>query len=796
MLPVGTVTFLFTDIEDSTRLWDAHPQVMGTALAWHDGQWQRLIADHGGQVVKTTGDGVHAVFGSAVDAVNALVAGQRQMAAKSWPQIGPLRVRAALHAGAADLRDGDYYGSTVNRAARLMSVAAGGQMLLSAAVAELVVEQLPDRVTLIDLGQQRLRGFQRPERVFQLGHPDLPAGFPPLPSALAAPHNLPPQLSSFVGRQAQLQELVARLAGGAAGGEEWGATRLVTISGPGGAGKTRIALEVGRRLLDRFPDGVWLVELAAVAEPELLVSTLAAVLQLQERADIGPLDLVVAYLASKRALLLLDNGEHLIAETARVSEHLLRACPQLRLVVTTREPLRIPGESVYLLPALSVPPSDGASVSALQAAEAVQLFVERAQSVKGAFRLTAQNAAAVAHICRELDGLPLAIELAAARVRSFTPQQIARRLEDRFSLLKAGRRTATARQQTLAGLIDWSYQLLSPPEQTLFRRLAAFADGWTVTAAEAICPDVDVLDLLPELVDKSLVTPAETTDEHEDEPRYHYLNSIRQYAYLKLSESDELPATQRRLMDYYVRVAAEWDGRLDLGNPVPWLDRFEREHGNMRQVLQWGLALAPEQALRLAGNLSGFWGRRAYNSEGARWLQATIEAVREPSAAAAAARAKAHLGLASVANAKGDTELALRSAHQSVALYRDLDDPEGLGRALARLAYLALLRNEVDRAQEALTESKALGEQTGDFVIRSMAAGLQAELRLRFGEDLGDVRAMVEANQQLIEAWGDPYGTAMNALGLARMHMAQQQWSQAVARSRLAETHFADLGDR
>jgi class 3 adenylate cyclase len=481
--PTGTVTFLFTDIEGSTRLWEQQPEAMEEALARHDALAAGIIQQHDGHLVKHRGEGdsLFAVFTRAADAVAAGVALQRALHTEPWPAQANLRVRVALHTGDALLRDGDYFGAAVNRCARLRAVAHGGQTLLSSATQELIRDVLPEGMGFRDLGEHRLRDLARPERVFQLLHPDLPDDFPPLSSLNTLPNNLPQQVTSFIGREKEMADVRRLLA----------TTRLLTLTGSGGTGKTRVSLQIAADLIAGEGDGVWLVELAPLADASLVPQAVATALGVREEPG-KPLDqTLVEFLKPKRLLLLLDNCEHLLAACAELAGLILRGCPGVQIIATSREGLNIPGETTYRLPSLSLPdprhlPSTAESLSQY---EAVRLFIDRATAAVPSFAVTNQNAPAVAQLCVRLDGIPLAIELAAARVKAMSVEQINGRIADMFRLLTGGSRTALPRQQTLRAAIDWSYDLLSEKEKILLRRLSVFAGGWTIEAAEQVCSD-------------------------------------------------------------------------------------------------------------------------------------------------------------------------------------------------------------------------------------------------------------------------------------------------------------------
>jgi predicted ATPase len=503
------------------------------------------VEGHRGVVVKTTGDGAHAAFADPLDAIAAVVELQLALADAAATGGLALRVRSGVHAGVVERRDNDFFGSPVNRAARIMGAAHGGQVLLSQAIVDLVRDRLPPEVALRDLGAVRLRDLTGSERLYQLVHSRLQRDFPALRSLEATPNNLPQQLTSFIGREQELAD-VARLLG---------TTRLLTLLGVGGLGKTRLSLQAAADMLDAWPDGVWFVELAPLADGQRVAPAVAAVLGVKEAAGQSVREALQRHVRDRRLLIILDNCEHVLQACAELSRSLLEAGPGLRILASSREPLHVAGEATYQVPPLAAPDSgQGAQPAALSRYAAVQLFVARAAAAQPAFRLTAQNAAAVAAICRHLDGMPLALELAAARVRALSPEKIAERLHDRFRLLVGGDRTALPRQQTLRALIDWSHDLLAEPERALLRRLAVFAGGWTLEAAEAVgagdgIEPADVLDLLTHLVDKSLVVV------EAEGGRYTMLETVREYAQDRLDAAGDGDGARARHLAFHVALA-------------------------------------------------------------------------------------------------------------------------------------------------------------------------------------------------------------------------------------------------
>jgi predicted ATPase/class 3 adenylate cyclase len=578
-LPTGTVTFLFTDLEGSTRLWEEHPDAMQGALARHDEILRDAIAEHGGHVVKMTGDGAHAAFASADDAVCAALDAQLAFAAEDWERVGALRVRMGVHTGPADQRDGDYYGTAVNRAARLMSAAHGGQVIVSLATEEHLRDSATGGIELVDLGDVRLRDLSRPERVFQAVAPGLDADFPPLHSLDAFPGNLPVQVSSFVGRDGEISAIAKAL-------DE---SRMVTLTGVGGVGKTRLAVQVAADVLPSFADGAWLCELAAARDVDSMVQLVAATLGVQPRQGSSFQGAILDFLRGKQLLLLLDNCEHLLAAAGDLADRIVRQCVQVRILATSREGLGVEGEFIRALRSLPVP-APGTDAETALGTDAVRLFADRAYAATGDFSLDASHALTVAEVCRRLDGVPLAIELAAARVSAMSPSEIAARLDERFRLLTGGRRTAVERHQTLRATVDWSYSLLTETEQLVFCRLGCFAGSFGAEAAQAVAransvEDWDVLDALTSLVDKSMVVAERTVDG----TRYAMLETLRQYALEGLDAAGDADDWRRAHADYYARFAEHAAAGIYGPEEFTWRPRVRAELDNLRAAVDWAL---------------------------------------------------------------------------------------------------------------------------------------------------------------------------------------------------------------
>jgi predicted ATPase/class 3 adenylate cyclase len=614
------LTFLFTDLENSTSLWEQFPDEMQSASARHDVLMRAIIERHHGRVVKTTGDGFHAAFESPLDGIAAALAGQQALTAEPWPEAtGQLKVRMGLHTGESQERDGDFYGSNVNLAARVMGLGYGGQILLSEVTATLIKNHPPQECTLLDLGEHRLKGIAEPEQIFQLCHPDLVAEFPPLKSLATFKHNLHRQLSSFIGREKELADVKRLLK----------ETQLLTLLGPGGTGKTRLMLQVAEEVIEDYPDGVWLVELAPLTDPNLIPERVASTLNIQEQSGRPILDTLTDYLRRKELLLLLDNVEHLVRASAEFAEHLLAQCPKLTILVTGREALFIDGETTIQIPSLSIP-KEIQTLDEITTSEGVQLFIERARAVRPDFVINEKNAATVAEIVRRLDGIPLALELAAARLRMLTVEQIAARLNDRFRLLTGGRRTALPRQQTLQALIDWSWQLLDDQEHVLLRRLSVFSGGWALEAAQAIAgfdplDEFEVFDALEQLINKSLVIVRYLP---EGEARYNMLESIRQFAQDKLFAAGEGEMLRDRHVDYFVALVDQF-GQSGVGSEFfAWMKRFSLESDNLRAVVEWIAEDYPQLALHFTGILLQYDPIWLPYREARSWLEPVIEHAR------------------------------------------------------------------------------------------------------------------------------------------------------------------------
>lgn len=790
-LPAGTVTLLFTDIAGSTRLLNRLGDRFADLHADQRKIIRAAIKKWSGFEVDTQGDAFFAAFPRATDAVSAGVDIQRSLANHDWPDKVEVRVRMGLHAGEPLVAQEGYIGMDVHRAARIAQIGHGGQVLLSESVVALVRDQLPEDLKLRDLGEHRLKDLSRPEVIYQLLIPGLQVDFPPLISSDTRRNNLPVLLTSFVGRETQIEDIKTLL----------NKRRLVTIIGAGGVGKTRLSLQVAADLLPVFEEGVWLVELASITNPDLVLQTVMDVLALRETNPNEVLSSLVGYLVDREILLVFDNCEHLIDVCAQLIEQILIHCPRVKVLATSRETLDISGEIAYQVPSLSIPdPGKNICVDDLMQYEAIKLFVDRSRSVKVDFELTDMNSPLVAKICCRLDGIPLAIELAAARVKVMPLEQLATRLDDRFHLLTGGGRTALSRHQTLQATMDWSFLLLSEKEKKLFRRLAVFVGGWTLEAAEAVCSydgvdQIEVLDLLAHLINKSLIYVLEV----QGEARYRRLETIRQYSIEKLIESGETEIIRNRHLVFFTEIAEDAIPKFIGPEQKEWLTRFENDHDNFRVALEWSQTSPEliERGLHLAWALSRFWRKRGYLSEGRERLTAMLQysetfdypllraqvldglghlaylqsdypatrtafegslsIFRSLGDEGRAGAASALLGLGNVDTEEGDYENSPLLFEESLVLSREIGDKAGIAEALRNLGWAAMRPGDYPRAEERLQEALFLFRETSNMEgIASSLSGL-GEIAVRRGDyqqSLDCLEESLEIRRGFRNKWG------------------------------------------
>jgi predicted ATPase/class 3 adenylate cyclase/DNA-binding CsgD family transcriptional regulator len=756
LLPTGTVTLLLADAEGSTQLWETQPDEMTAAFARLDGARSDLIAAHGGMrpVEQGEGDSFVVAFARASDAVSCALELQRA-------PLAPIRLRIGVHTGEVQLRDeGNYIGPTINRTARLRDLGHGGQILVSGTTEALVIDMLPPDAWLTDLGTHELRGVPRPERVVQLCHPDLCNEFPPLRvSKAVASQRLPMQLTSFVGRNTELPQVRELLT----------QNRLVTLTGAGGAGKTRLAIQIAGQLSGEFGDGVWYVDLAPITDPELVPVTVARALGLPDQPGRSTMDTLTRFLADRQMLVVLDNCEHLLDASAALVNALLATAARLTLLTTSREPIGVPGEVSWRVPSLSL------------RTEAIDLFTDRARHARPEFVVTDDNAAVVAEICARLDGLPLAIELAAARVRALSLAEILESLHDRFRLLTGGARTAGRRQQTLRASVDWSHALLTEPERVLFRGLAAFLGGFDFDAAQTVASGGEVerfqvLDLLTLLVDKSLVV----ADDTGGRTRYRLLETVRQYALEKLGESGEADAVRARHRDHYTAMAAV----LDAPAGTDYEHRLEQadiEIDNLRAAFAWSREnSAIELALTLASSLQPLWQARGRIREGRAWFDtalADLDAQHPEVAAAVRARA---LGDKAVLDTWAGAAASTDQAEEALAIARDVDDPALLARTLTACGFIAGAGYNSEVARACFAEAIGLARAVDDRWRLSRILALQAQGAEIAGDLLG-IRAAGEEGRDLADAIGDRFNSRACRFYLGMSQTARGDLAGAVA---------------
>ena len=750
----GTVTLLFVDIEGSTRMLGR----LGDRYAAVLRDFHRLLAEsatlHNGALVDTAGDGAFFAFPTATGALQAAVAAQLGLAGHEWPDEGGLKARMGMHTGEALNVDQRYVGMDVHRAARITAAGHGGQILLSGTSRELLGGAMPTGVTLRDLGMHQLKDLPEPERIFQVVSAELPADFPPLRSLDAWPNNLPRQLSSFVGRGDAVQEVGALL----------GTSALLTLTGPGGVGKTRLALEVARQTADACPDGAWLIDLSAIGDGKLVCEAVASTLKIKEQPGIDLTDTLVSQIGQRQLLLLLDNCEHVLEPTAGLVDTLLQSCSEVRVLATSQEALRISGESLYPVRSLSLPDPETARLDAIATNEAVRLFVERAQAVNPGFQLNEANARSVAQICQRVDRIPLAIELAAARVRALSPDQIAARLDDRFRLLTDGGRTTMPRHRTLLAAVDWSYDLLSTAERELFARLSIFAGTFSLEAAEAVCSGGaiardDVLDLLTRLIDRSLAVSVDAPGE----ARYKVLETLRQYGEGKLAATGDLVTLRRRHRDYFASLVDEARPAFFAGpEPSAWVQRLAREHDNLRAALAFSDE-DPEGALpelQMAAGLWRFWEIRGHLAEGRAWLgRALTRNVAEVSDI----RANALTGAGMLAAQQGDGPAAISLLESAVELLRVIGNPMSIAVAISNVANVAAEHGDLERARALYEEGVSLTRQGGEARVTAFALLNLADVAARQGRD-AEAQERYDEALGTFRATGDLFGVAL-ALG-------------------------------
>jgi predicted ATPase/class 3 adenylate cyclase len=807
-LPSGTVTFLLTDIEGSTALWERLPEAMRLTIARHDALLTEGIEQHGGFVVRSRGEGdsFFAVFGRANDAVAAARDIQQALRVEAWPTKMPLRVRMAMHTGEAELRADDYFGSAVNRCARLRAIAHGGQVLISRATYDLIRDAAPERVELLDLGEYHLKDILRPERVFQIAESDAPSAFPPLRAFEARPNNLPVQTTTLIGREREVAEVTQLLLND---------VRLLTLSGPGGIGKTRLAVEVAQRLAERGAMSVAFTELAPIADPSLVPHAIAAAVGVRQRVDHAVLETVIDWLRPVRLLLVLDNCEHLVAACAAVAQTLRRACPELRILATSRAPLAVSGEAVWSVPFLTASADEASEPEPNEYGEAVQLFVERARLKLPGFRLNAENADAVVEICRRLDGLPLAIELAAARVQLLPPAAMLSRLDRRLALLVGGTKDLPTRQQTMRAAIAWSYDLLDDTERAVFRQLGIFAGGFSLEAAEAVCsganeggsrpdgssmakalppavsvPDSHLLDVLDSLLAKNLVRQAHTVDE----PRFRILETVREYAQEQLQASEQFGAVRDRCVAFFLALAEEAAQKLLGREQLEWLERVDLELDQLRALIGWSRngEVSSEVGLRLVGALVRYWEYRGLTIEGHDWVVAMLATPEASARTPATARA---LYSAAIFAAMRDNPDQGPLARESATIFQEAGNLQEAGRSFAQQAVAEMRLGNLVAARALLEHSVAIAREHSDQWGLAFALGQLGAIAYRESAFAAAREFRAEA-ASVARAIHDGHTLGLALAGLGQVARAQGNYDESAKLFNETLRVSSEIGDQ
>jgi predicted ATPase/class 3 adenylate cyclase len=741
--PTGLVTFLFSDIEGSTRRWDSHPDTMKEDLAEHDRLLHAAVAEHRGWVFKTVGDAFCVAFQDAADAVSAAIAAERSIGAAAWGPPGPLQVRMALHRGTTDERDGDYFGAAVNRVARILGAAHGGQVLLSKAVKEALPEGAYE---LESRGERRLKDLSGPETLYELRAPGLRTGFPPLRTLDARPHNLPVAPNAFFGRDGVLRDARKALEG----------TRLLALSGPGGSGKTRLALEIAGQAIDRFEDGVWFVDLSPILDPGFVPSAVASALGIRTSAEVAIVEAIVEHLAPKQLLLVLDNFEQVVAAAPFVAD-LLRRAPRLVVLVTSRVWLHLHGERDFPVPPMDVPAA-GATLPAIEASESVRFLCERVRAVRASASFGPEEIRAAGEICRLVDGLPLALELAAARSRLLSLRAIEENVRTRsIRFLTTGSRDAPQRQRTLLATIAWSYDLLPADEQLAFERLSTFLGGFDVEGAEALIGSADTLDVLQHLCDQSLLR----VESDRDSPRFDLLITLREFGAARLAERGETALADARHAAHFEAWAVARSASLALPEPRA-IRRVEEDLENFRKAVRWLAANDPAGLARLVIALRMYFMHAGARQEGLEWCRTAVALASglEPGLRCDLLHAAGEL-----AYSAGDLDLARRWQERALQMAEVADDPVRLFDSLHALQWVVMYQGDRDQGRELSARASSTVARLADPVRTGRALAHLGWIAFEDGRPTEAVRLFEEAVDHLAIEGGYFYARTLNALG-------------------------------
>jgi predicted ATPase/class 3 adenylate cyclase len=732
VIPSGNVTFLFTDIEGSTKLAQEFPDTYNDILRKHDSILQETFESHNGFVFKKIGDAFCSCFEKVEDAVNAAIETQKKLK-EGFKENFELKVRMGIHSGEAEYVNEDYMGYvTLSRVSRIMSVAQGGQILITQKVHDSVKDN-DGKITFKDFGKRKLKDIILPEHIYQIVSEGLVKDFSPLKSLDARQNNLPSSVTKFIGRRKEIDEIK----------KLFSKVRLLSLTGAGGTGKTRLAIQLVSELIDEFENGVWIIELSPVTDPDLIGKEISTVLNLKEDPGTDIFDTLKEFLKDKNIILLFDNSEHLLARCAQIAETLLAYCPNLKIISTSREPFNIQGETIYRIPPLSMPDNiKNQSVESLYEYESVKLFLERANSINPNFSLTNENVYTVAELCKKLDGIPLAIELASKRVNVLSVEKINERLDDRFKLLTGGSSTALPRQKTLKALIDWSYDMLSPVEQLLLQRLAIFMGGWTLEAAEEICSDetideYEVLDLMNSLYDKSLIT----FNEVKGKGRYGILESIKYYALEKLTDKS---GDFQKHLDYFLNLSS-FNRQKEKGiGQLEWLNSMDTELDNIRSNINWATENNPNEAIRIVLNVFDFWLNKGYLKEGYETLMKVLDSIQPEDK-----KLKADLlfRIGRICYELGKFPELEKFSNEALNLYREIDDKEGILKSLNSLGLKYY--TEMDNAGAAKLNEQALALS---IEINLKEAEANSLYNLSFPvSQLGDIEKSVSLKEQALK---------------------------------------------